>query len=107
MQTFAYLIVSKIFQSNIEHLCKRKKINFVHRETFPNKSFLKKYIPDFNSKEIIIVGHSGGAAITGILFGRFKNIVNEAILISCPCIVPLWRKNYAEQLSLKNKKRIC
>ena len=68
---------------------------------------IKKIKKKFNSKEIIIVGHSGGAAITGILFGRFNNIVNEAILISCPCIVPLWRKNYAEQLSLKNKKRIC
>ncbi len=68
---------------------------------------IKKIKNKFNSKEIIIVGHSGGAAITGILFGRFKNIVNEAILISCPCIVPLWRKSYAAQLFLKNKKRIC
>jgi len=68
---------------------------------------IKKIKKKFNSKEIIIIGHSGGAAITGILFGRFKNIVNEAILISCPCIVPLWRKNYVEQLSLKNKIRIC
>ena len=68
---------------------------------------IKKIKKRFNSKEIIVIGHSGGAAITGILFGRFNNIINEAILISCPCIVPLWRKNYIEQLSLKNKQKIC
>ena len=53
IQTFVYLVISKIFKSNVEHLCKRKKINFVKRETFPDKSFLKRHISDFSNKEII------------------------------------------------------
>ena len=70
MQTIVYLIVSKIFKSNIEHLCERKKINFVKRETFPDKSFLKKYIYDFNNKEIIL------CSTTHILKRKDLNINN-------------------------------
>lgn len=40
----------------------------------------------------ILIGHSGGAAIAGDIIGLKPNLVNSAILVSCPCNLPEWRK---------------
>ncbi|HEY6307763.1 MAG TPA: alpha/beta fold hydrolase [Candidatus Angelobacter sp.] len=40
----------------------------------------------------ILVGHSGGAAITGNLLGRWPAAANGALMISCPCDLTAWRK---------------
>ncbi|HKW75951.1 MAG TPA: alpha/beta fold hydrolase [Terriglobales bacterium] len=44
----------------------------------------------------VLVGHSGGAAITGDLLGRWPSLVNAALMVSCPCDVPAWRKHMLE-----------
>ena len=49
---------------------------------------IKKLKKKYQLEHTLIVGHSGGAAITGILSGRFPKLIDEAILISCPCVVP-------------------
>ena len=33
--------------------------------------------------------------------------MDEAILISFPCIVPPWRKKYFDQISKKSNKKYC
>lgn len=40
---------------------------------------------------VIIVGHSGGAAITAVLLGMKPQLADAAILISCPCDLVAWR----------------
>ncbi len=40
----------------------------------------------------IAVGHSGGAAQLGAVIGQSPGIVDVAILASCPCNVPQWRR---------------
>lgn len=40
---------------------------------------------------VILVGHSGGAALVGDLMGRHPDVADEAVLVSCPCDVPAWR----------------
>jgi pimeloyl-ACP methyl ester carboxylesterase len=40
-----------------------------------------------------LAGHSGGAAITADLLGRWPALVNAALLVSCPCDVPAWRRH--------------
>lgn len=40
---------------------------------------------------VILVGHSGGAALAGDLMGRHPDLAEEAVLVSCPCDVPAWR----------------
>jgi pimeloyl-ACP methyl ester carboxylesterase len=47
----------------------------------------------FHPKATVLVGHSGGAAIAGDLLGRYPSEVNAALLVSCPCDVPAWRKH--------------
>jgi pimeloyl-ACP methyl ester carboxylesterase len=41
---------------------------------------------------VILVGHSGGAAIAADLLGRHPSAADGAVLVSCPCDVPEWRK---------------
>ncbi|GGX64773.1 hypothetical protein GCM10007385_37360 [Tateyamaria omphalii] len=43
------------------------------------------------TRNLIVMGHSGGAAHTGIIIGAYPGIIDVAILTACPCNVPLWR----------------
>jgi len=47
----------------------------------------------FGPAATVLAGHSGGAAITGDLIGRHPFAVNAALMVSCPCDVPSWRKH--------------
>jgi pimeloyl-ACP methyl ester carboxylesterase len=50
---------------------------------------LKKH---YQPARTILVAHSGGAAISGVLIGKIPGIVQAAVLISCPCDLARWRK---------------
>jgi pimeloyl-ACP methyl ester carboxylesterase len=39
---------------------------------------------------VIYVGHSGGAAIGGVLIGKARGLIDAAVLVSCPCDIPRW-----------------
>ena len=40
---------------------------------------------------LVMVGHSGGAVISGVMLGRAAPLVDVAIPVSCPCDVARWR----------------
>jgi len=42
--------------------------------------------------ELIVVGHSGGAAQLGAIIGRFPGVVDAAVLMACPCHLDKWRQ---------------
>jgi predicted esterase len=46
----------------------------------------------YHPQRVVLVGHSGGSAILGSLFGQQGSIADAALLVSCPCDVPGWRK---------------
>jgi pimeloyl-ACP methyl ester carboxylesterase len=46
----------------------------------------------YHPRRVILVGHSGGAAIVGNLLGRRGTAADAALLVSCPCDVAAWRK---------------
>jgi pimeloyl-ACP methyl ester carboxylesterase len=46
----------------------------------------------FHPSATVMVGHSGGAAIIGNLLGRRPPEIHAALLVSCPCDVPSWRR---------------
>ncbi len=50
---------------------------------------LKKMYHPINT---ILIGHSGGSAISGDLIGMNPDLVDKAVLVSCPSNVPKWRK---------------
>jgi pimeloyl-ACP methyl ester carboxylesterase len=41
-------------------------------------------------RRTLYVGHSGGAAIGGVLIGQRPGLVDGAVLVSCPCDVARW-----------------
>ncbi|MCC7348018.1 MAG: alpha/beta hydrolase [Variibacter sp.] len=48
---------------------------------------LKKH---YRARRVIYVGHSGGAAIGGVLIAERPGLVDTAVLVSCPCDIPAW-----------------
>ena len=47
----------------------------------------------FHPSAVVLVGHSGGAAISADLIARDNGLARVALLLSCPCDVPTWRKH--------------
>lgn len=50
---------------------------------------LKKH---YKAKRVVLAGHSGGAAISGIILGQSPGLVDAVVLAACPCDVPRWRE---------------
>jgi len=44
----------------------------------------------YGARRVVYVGHSGGAAVGGVLIGRRPRLIDAAVLISCPCDIPRW-----------------
>ena len=45
----------------------------------------------YKPASVIVVGHSGGAATTAILLGMKPQLIDAAVLVSCPCDIAAWR----------------
>ena len=43
--------------------------------------------------KVVLIGHSGGAAITTRIIGLYPNLIDHAVAISCPCNINAWRKD--------------
>ena len=43
--------------------------------------------------QTIVMGHSGGAALTALLAASNPGLVDRSILIACPCNLEAWRKS--------------
>ncbi|MBO6503404.1 MAG: hypothetical protein JJ850_14640 [Kordiimonadaceae bacterium] len=50
----------------------------------------------YNASEIILAAHSGGAAIAAKLVAVYRDLVDHAVIVSCPCNVTKWRKDMYE-----------
>ena len=47
----------------------------------------------YHPRRVILVGHSGGAAITANLLSQQGIAADAALLVSCPCDLAAWRKH--------------
>ncbi len=45
----------------------------------------------FKPARVVLVGHSGGAALSAVLLAMKPGIADAALLIGCPCDVAAWR----------------
>lgn len=46
----------------------------------------------YGASSVVMIGHSGGAVMTGVILGRHPGLVQRALLLSCPCDIPTWRR---------------
>lgn len=44
-----------------------------------------------NADIVVLAGHSGGAAISGVIIGKYPSLVDAAVLGACVCNIPEWR----------------
>jgi len=44
-----------------------------------------------NPRAVVVIGHSGGGAITANLLGRYPGLVDGALLVGCGCDPEAWR----------------
>ena len=42
------------------------------------------------SKRVVLIGQSGGAAISGVILGQYPGLANAAVLTACPCNIRRW-----------------
>lgn len=47
----------------------------------------------YGQARVVLVGHSGGAAIAADLAATWPDLVDGLVLVSCPCALPEWRKH--------------
>lgn len=47
----------------------------------------------YHSRKVVVAAHSGGAAITANILGRHPELIDAALLVSCPCDVRAWRES--------------
>jgi pimeloyl-ACP methyl ester carboxylesterase len=45
----------------------------------------------YRPRKLVIVGHSGGAAIAAVLMGMKPQLAQAALLVACPCDMVAWR----------------
>jgi pimeloyl-ACP methyl ester carboxylesterase len=50
----------------------------------------------YQAADLTFVGHSGGAAIAADLLGLFPHLASRALLVSCPCDLPAFRRGMME-----------
>jgi len=41
--------------------------------------------------KLVVVGHSGGAATAAVILGKFPGVIDDAILVGCPCNMAQYR----------------
>lgn len=44
----------------------------------------------YRPRRVVYVGHSGGAAVGGVLLGKSRGLIDAAVLVSCPCDIARW-----------------
>ena len=53
---------------------------------------LKSLRVSYPGKRLLLVGHSGGAAMAALVAGRFPSAADGYLLVGCPCDVDRWRE---------------
>lgn len=51
----------------------------------------------YAARRLVVVGYSGGAATAGVILGRHPALIDDAILIACPCDLAIRRQGRARR----------
>jgi pimeloyl-ACP methyl ester carboxylesterase len=65
--------------------------NYNARNTDAVAQAIEELIRRYRVERTVVVGHSGGAAIAANILGTHPDLVDAAVLVSCPCDVERWR----------------
>lgn len=71
--------------------------NFDRRDSYTQENIgaiaeaLQNLKRHHGADKLVVLGHSGGAAIAGVILGTRPGLIDAALLLSCPCNIPRWR----------------
>ncbi|WP_319024607.1 alpha/beta hydrolase family protein [Microbulbifer taiwanensis] len=65
--------------------------NYNARNTDAIAASIRELKKRYQSGKVVVAGHSGGAAITANILSRHGDLIDDALLVSCPCDVNAWR----------------
>lgn len=51
------------------------------------------------ASRLVVVGHSGGAAVAATIQGRYPGVIDAVALMACPCDLRPWRPTWTQSLS--------
>jgi pimeloyl-ACP methyl ester carboxylesterase len=51
----------------------------------------------YSARRLVVVGFSGGAATAGVILGRHPELIDNAVLIACPCDLTVRRQGWINQ----------
>lgn len=54
-------------------------------------SVIERLRDHYRPKRVVLIGHSGGAAIAAVLMGMKPELAQAALLVACPCDMVTWR----------------
>ena len=57
---------------------------------------LEKLQLEFSPQKTILIGHSGGAALSALFASRYPDLSGQTFLLACPCDLLPWRQNMKE-----------
>ena len=52
----------------------------------------------YSARRVMLVGYSGGAATAGLILGRHPDLIDDAVLIACPCDLNIRRQGWAKNI---------
>lgn len=52
---------------------------------------------EYSARRLVVVGFSGGAATAGVILGRHPALIDNAVLIACPCDLNIRRQGKARR----------
>lgn len=52
----------------------------------------------YAARRVVVVGYSGGAATAGVILGRHPALIDNAVLIACPCDLAVRRQGWAKNI---------
>ena len=67
------------------------------REIDSIASALEELKTHHGAKRLILVGHSLGSIISGVILGRHPDLADAALLVACPCDLDRWRRSHGRQ----------
>ena len=71
--------------------------NYRKREIDSIASALEKLMTHHGAERLVLVGHSLGAIISGVILGRHPDLADAALLVACPCDLDRWRRSRGRQ----------
>jgi poly(3-hydroxybutyrate) depolymerase len=51
----------------------------------------------YHARRLVVIGYSGGAATAGVILGRHPELIDDAVLIACPCDLNIRHQEHPNQ----------